>query len=195
MRALDRRVETVIRLFRDLFECEGRLFGNPVAGISDGVEGVQWNASYAQAQGIAWLGVNLEGMLYDGWPVARLIERELSDPHLLRYRDRIPSPETVTVSWRRDAWQVQSRPPIREARVCPTPIKLDQLDDDGWEQALLGARGMLGSRARIPGTPQGRGHVGPFAPSQDHGSEPSPLVRDSAREEQSSLDATGDEET
>ena len=144
MRVLDRRVATVIRLFRDLFECEGRLFGNPVAGISDGVEGVQWNANYAK--GIAWLGINLEGMLYDGWPVARLIERELSDPLLLseyRDRDRVPSPETVTVSWRRDAWQRRSRPPIREARIFPTPIKLDQLTDGGWEQALLGARECL----------------------------------------------------
>ena len=33
------------------------------------------------------LGVNLEGMKYDDWPVARLIERELSRPLLLtRYQ-------------------------------------------------------------------------------------------------------------
>lgn len=47
--------------------------------------------------GAAWLGVNLEGMKYDGWPVARLIERELSRPLLLArftrgFRDPIESP-------------------------------------------------------------------------------------------------------
>ena len=141
MRMLDERVEIVIDLFRDLFECDGRLFGNPVAGISDGVEGVQWNAGYDE---IAWIGVNLEGMLYDGWPVARLIERELSDPLLLnKYRDRVPRPELITVAWRRDAWQARSRPPIRNALIAPTPIRLDQLQDDGWKQALLRARACL----------------------------------------------------
>jgi len=29
------------------------------------------------------LGVNLEGMQYDDWPVARLIEREIARPLLL----------------------------------------------------------------------------------------------------------------
>ena len=59
------------------------------------IEGVQWHAGYDE---IAWIGVNLEGMLYDGWPIARLIKRELSNPLLLsEYRDRVPRPETVTV--------------------------------------------------------------------------------------------------
>lgn len=138
---LDERVEIVIDLFRDLFECDGRLFGNPVAGISDGIEGVQWNAGYDE---IAWIGVNLEGMLYDGWPIARLIEREISDPLLLsRYRDRVPRPEAITVAWSRDAWQARSRPPIRNALIAPTPIALDRLDSDGWKHALLQARECL----------------------------------------------------
>ena len=36
-------------LFRDIFGCRGRDFGSPsrgVLGISDGNEGVQWNAGY-----------------------------------------------------------------------------------------------------------------------------------------------------
>ena len=141
MRVLDERVRVVIDLFRDLFGCEGEGFGNPVAGISDAVEGVQWNAGYDE---IAWIGVNLEGMLYDGWPIARLIKRELSSPLLLsEYRDRVPRPETVTVSWNRDAWQARTRPPIREARIAPTPIALDRLDADGWARALVQARECL----------------------------------------------------
>jgi len=44
-------------------------------GTSDGNEGVQWNSSYRPGDGFVWLGVNLEGMGYDDWPVARRIER------------------------------------------------------------------------------------------------------------------------
>ena len=31
---------------------------------------VQWNAGYYPRNSAVWLGVNLEGMKYDGWPVA-----------------------------------------------------------------------------------------------------------------------------
>ena len=59
--------------FRDVFGCRGREFGSlsrGVLGISDGNEGVQWNAGYYPRDGAVWLGVNLEGMKYDDWPVA-----------------------------------------------------------------------------------------------------------------------------
>ena len=78
--------DTLKALFREIFQCPGRDFGSPsrgVLGISDGNEGVQWNAGYYIRDGAVWLGVNLEGMKYDGWPVARLIEREISRPLLL----------------------------------------------------------------------------------------------------------------
>ena len=54
-----------------------------VLGISDGNDGVQWNARHRPGDGFVWLGVNLEGMQYDDWPVARLIERGISRPLLL----------------------------------------------------------------------------------------------------------------
>ena len=59
--------------FRDVFRCPGRDFGSPsrgVEGISDNNQGVQWNAGYHLRDGAVWLGVNLEGMQYDDWPVA-----------------------------------------------------------------------------------------------------------------------------
>ena len=144
---LEERADIVFGLFRDLFACEGRRFGSRslgVLGISDGCEGVQWNAAYSERNGAARLGVNLEGMLYDGWPVARLIERETSHPILLtEYRDRVPRPHLVTVSWWRDAWQVSSRVRIKESRLSPTPIALDRLDGDGWAHALRQARECL----------------------------------------------------
>ena len=60
--------------FRDVFGCRGREFGSlsrGVLGVSDGNEGVQWNAGYYPRDGAVWLGVSLDGMEYDDWPVAR----------------------------------------------------------------------------------------------------------------------------
>lgn len=46
-------------------------------------DSVQWNVGCRPGDGFDWLGVNLEGMRYDDWPVPRLIEREISPPLLL----------------------------------------------------------------------------------------------------------------
>ena len=150
-----RPADSLKRLFRDIFGCRGRGFGSPsrgVLGISDGNAGVQWNAGYRPGDGFVWLGVNLEGMQYDGWPVARLIEREISRPLLLtRYRGRVPRPDEVTVQWTRDAWQYSARPPIREADLGPKPNALDRLDSHAWADALRGARECLDPRKRHRG--------------------------------------------
>lgn len=108
MSEFQERAEVVIDLFRDLFDGNGQRFGSlslGVLGISDGREGVQSNAGYSRSEQSAWLGVNLEGKKYDDWPVAQLIERELSQPRLLTgHRPRVAKPGRVTVSWSRDAW-------------------------------------------------------------------------------------------
>ena len=149
------RAGIVIDHFRELFECDGQRFGSTslgVLGVSDGTEGVQWNTWYSQEEEAAWLGVNLEGKKYDGWPIARLIERELVHPRLLtEYRVRVPRPEMVTVSLGRDAWQVSSRVPIRESCISPTPIALDRLDTDGWVHALRCARQCLDPKREYRG--------------------------------------------
>ena len=146
MSEFEERAEVVIGLFRDLFGCDGRRFGSlslGLIGISDGLDGVQWNAGYRSEQ-TASLGVNLEGMKYDDWPVARLIERELSHAILLtQYRARVARPEMVMVRWHRDAWQASSRVRIKESTMPPTPITLDRLKDDGWRRALQSARACL----------------------------------------------------
>ena len=119
-----------------------------VLGISNGNEGVQWNAGY----GFVWLGVNLEGMKYDDWLVARLIEREISRPLLLtRCRRQVARPDKVTVLWARDAWPYSARPRIKEANLASTPIALDRLDGQGWAEALRGARECLDPRKRHRG--------------------------------------------
>ena len=158
MSVLDERAGVVTDRFKDLFECAGHRFGSRplgVLGVSDGVEGVQWNAWYSQREETAWLGVNLEGKEYEDWPVARLIERELSYRHLLtEYRVRVASPERVTVIWRRDAWQFASRIRIKESRLRPTPITLDRLDIDGWTRALGCARECLDPKRKYRGRRQ-----------------------------------------
>lgn len=140
----------VADLFEASFERRGPSFGrfgSPSIGwmgVHDGCGGVQWNAWYSRPEQTSWLGVNLEGMKYDGWPVARLIERELFRPHLLtQYRSKVARPEEVKVSWRRDAWQGPGRVKIREAELPPTPIWLDELDAEGWTHALNRARRCL----------------------------------------------------
>ena len=149
------RADALKSCFRDVFGCRGREFGSlsrGVLGISDANEGVQWNAGYYPRDGAVWLGVNLEGMKYDDWPVARLIERESSRPLLLtRYRRKVARPDKVTVVWARDAWQVSARPRIKEANLAPTPIALDQLNGEGWAEALRGATECLDPRKQLRG--------------------------------------------
>lgn len=157
MSEFEERAEVLIDLFREVFDCDGRRFGSlslGYLGISDGRQGVQWNAGCTRSEHAASVGVNLEGMEYDDWPVARLIERELSQPLLLsRYRADVARPAMVTVNWRREAWQVSSRVQIKEARLSPTPIALHRLDDEGWKRALQGAKECLdpkrGYRGRL----------------------------------------------
>ena len=114
--------------------------------VSNGTPG------YYPRDGAVWLGVNLEGMKYDDWPVARLIEREISRPLLLtRYRRKVARPDKVTVLWARDAWQYSARRRIKEANLAPTPIALDRLDGQGWADALRGARECLDPRKQHRG--------------------------------------------
>ena len=147
--------DTLKALFRDVFRCRGRDFGSPplgVLGISDGNEGVQWNAAYYPRDGAVELGVNLDGMKYDDWPVARLIEREISRPLLLtRYRRKVARPGRVTVILARDAWQYSARRRIKEANIAPTPIALDRLDGQGWAEAVRGARECLSPQKQLRG--------------------------------------------
>jgi hypothetical protein len=133
------------------------LFGSPslqTAGICDGTQGVQWNAGikWDGARQMAYAGVNLEGLVYRDWPVARLIERELDAPQLPSAKDRIADAASVQVLWFRDAWQVAARPPVREKLIAPSPLPLHALTDVIWTDMLREAYDCLdparGHRAR-----------------------------------------------
>ena len=95
--------------FKSTFRIEGRPFGmsgSRWVGVSDDAKGVQWNAPLDQEEGIVILGVNLEGMEYQGWPIARFIERELAQPMLTNMTADFGD---IVVSLMRDAWQAAAR--------------------------------------------------------------------------------------
>ena len=145
---LGREGEELHRAFRMVFG-EGFPFGSPsirTGGLSDGCEGAQWNAGLDPRGDGKWAGVNLEGMKYDGWPVARLILRELESPTLPDLARGTGDADRIEVLWARDFWQATARPRILEAQIRPTPIPLSRLGAEAWRRALEGALACLDER-------------------------------------------------
>ena len=135
-------LHTLIAAFNRVFGVNGRPFGSPHSrheGVSDDAAGVQWNAGIERDEHYAWLGVNLEGMAYDGWPIARFIERELDRPTLPDLCRTLPQAESIVMSWTRDAWQAAARLPIAKIQIGPTPRRLDNLTPEVWRTILLEA--------------------------------------------------------
>ena len=66
-------------------------------GISDGAEGVQWNASvdWTPETPTGFAGVNLEGKEYQDWPVGRFIQRELERPRLMQIIPEVTNPAAI----------------------------------------------------------------------------------------------------
>jgi hypothetical protein len=145
---LGKEGEQLREAFVQVFGADPRPFGSRAmqsGGLSDGNEGVQWNAGYDMRDGFRWLGVNLEGLKYRDWPVARLIRRELESPTLPDLIRRVDAEDSVLVWWARDYWQAASRPAIAERVIPPTPIHASHLTTDHWLEALTGAAGCLAS--------------------------------------------------
>jgi hypothetical protein len=140
-------VHLLVEAFAELthtIPADALMFGSPslqLAGVHDGTRGVQWNTwiEWDAGQQMAYAGVNLEGMAYDGWPVARLIERELEASWVLPARGDVADPARIEVLWYRDAWQVQARPAIREKLIGGSPRLLHTLTADEWRAMLLEA--------------------------------------------------------
>jgi hypothetical protein len=130
----------LVRLsFEQSFELKGKTFGQSgkASGVSDGSAGVQWNALYDPESSQARLGVNLEGITYDGWPIARFIERELDRPALATgVAIGLEAAEKIIVNLRRDAWQVSARLPIDEWKIGDLPTPLSQLSVESWIETL-----------------------------------------------------------
>lgn len=99
------------------------------------------------------VGVNLEGIKYRGWPIARYIEAEQRDPQLPAFARSYEHASAAELWFSRDAWQFASRPAIVEQHLGPEPpIRLDALSDSLWTQMLADAYDCLdpgrGRRAR-----------------------------------------------
>lgn len=132
--------------FTELLNVKGRPFGQlnkPTFGISDGREGVQWNLKIYPNEGKAYVGVNLEGMAYQGWPIATLIQSELAAPSLLRLATHLREPQNITLRFSRDAWQVTARPTILEEILGGGDFRLSELTEDSWHTILTDALGCL----------------------------------------------------
>jgi hypothetical protein len=140
---LEGDIEALRTAFLAVFGPRIRPFGNRsrgVVGVSDGNEGVQWNAGIDLRAAERFASVNLEGMAYDGWPVARMIQRELERPTLFEVVTRMGDPDPIQVSWRRDCWQgAGARLLIEERNLGDTPILLSRLTPQGWGQTLAEA--------------------------------------------------------
>ena len=140
--------------FSRVFGAKWRPFGSPslkLGGLSDGREGVQWNVAYDPRDGARWVGVNLEGMAYDDWPIARLIESELKRPTLVGLVRSTAALRDVILVWHRDYWPAQSRVEIQEQEIAPTPIALGDLTEEMWRQSLDGAAACLDARRKRRG--------------------------------------------
>lgn len=114
-----------------------------VEGMSDDAQGVQWNLTIHRSDGRATFGVNLEGMKYDGWPIARLLRRETDRPTLHEFATSLQSANGIEVVIWRDAWQASSRVQIEERFIPPTPIALSALTEEGWRDCLEEATACL----------------------------------------------------
>lgn len=129
----------ILQSFCEILGVKGRAFGQlnkPLFGMSDGNEGVQWNVSvYAQNNNIR-IGVNLEGIKYKDWPIAKLIKSELSSPGLLSVIKELDAAGEIFMTFYRDAWQAASRPEIREKHIGGREFSLDKLTRGEWECIL-----------------------------------------------------------
>ena len=130
-------LDYAVSAFQKILGVAGRRFGiisRAEHGISDGVEGVQWNIKVDQDTEEALLGVNLEGMKYGNWPIATFIENELTRSRLLEIATRVKNNQDVWVAFYRDAWQVSVRAHIDERSILQAT--LSELSASDWKRAL-----------------------------------------------------------
>jgi len=151
--------DTWIHAFKLVFDVNGRPWGQTNQphrfGLFDDAKGVQWNLIVDTGTDSVRLGVNLEGLKYKDWPIRSLILAEMREPLLIELANAVSGPEGVQVHFRRDAWQVASRPVINEVDLGATPALLSSLTLESWRDTLDDALSCLDSmqdhraRARV----------------------------------------------
>jgi len=131
--------------FRRVLGCEPRQFKDQASGLTDDRDGVQWHAVILREDDSLHFGVNLEGMKYDGWPIARLLHRELEAPQLPDLVALLPRSDDISLRVTLDAWQASIRPPIEEWHLCWRPLA--GLGEAEWRDVVERAVGLFaGSR-------------------------------------------------
>lgn len=142
-------LDKTVKAFEKQFNVEARRFGNvhaPVKGASDDANGVQWNITVIRATHEIRLGVNLEGMKYKNWPITTFIKNQLAQPSLMDVLVSIRQPEQVIVNFKRDAWQMASRPKIEEANLAHYGATLNNLTPKQWQEMLTDALSCLDAK-------------------------------------------------
>ena len=132
--------------FASLLNVKGRPFGQlnkPYFGMSDGNDGVQWNIAISKDTGIIRLGVNLEGMKYKDWPIAKFILSEIDNPRLFEIASKVSAPGNKFIHFSRDAWQAAARLSIVEEYLGGREISFTEIDKQQWLKTLIEARGCL----------------------------------------------------
>jgi hypothetical protein len=128
-----------VSVFRSILGLGIEPFCSPISqiyGVSDGNEGVQWNIAIDKDSGEVWLGVNLEGMKYDGWPIATFIERELRDAKLLSLARTVDDATAIWVRFFRDAWRFSVRPDTEQKWISGGQVSLSELSPTRWRLML-----------------------------------------------------------
>ena len=135
----------LLQSFLSYLEIKGKPFGQTGAdsfGVSDGTEGIQWSLVIYPKENKAFVTVNLEGMKYQGWPIARLLLAERKSPSLLS----IKSPkDQIFIRMVRDAWRRPlGRDAIMESAIggC-LDICLKDLSPDKWVEIVEESLGCL----------------------------------------------------
>ncbi len=141
--------DIVMKAFREVFNVEPRSFGlktSVYSGFSDGNQGVQWNIIVNRNTGQVSLGVNLEGVKYDNWPITNLLLKERDDCVLLELIN-IECAKNINISMTRDAWQAAARPEIAERFISPQNLKLSELTHSQWNNIIKQSLACLDKRS------------------------------------------------
>jgi hypothetical protein len=121
-------------------------------GSHDDASGVQWHVSVDRSDLARWLAVNLEGLAYKDWPIARFITREMESPELPLLASQVDDANLVFVHLTRDAWSgPRTRVAVEQWSLLPRRA-LSLLTATVWQRAVGAARGCLAAPGGGRGT-------------------------------------------
>lgn len=138
--------DRISEAFGRVLRLPGESFGSASlhwGGLHTGYKGVQWNVGFDPRTGERWVGVNLEGLRYDGWPLARLIRSEQRKPTLLDLIRAEPDLREVRLRMTREHWAGRNR--IHLESIADGA--LGELSAGEWRRILAEARKCLSSSA------------------------------------------------